>query len=102
MCPHDPCPTLFPCTTLFRSGAETKIVGSPQAVLADGDTGVSLDHVTLAPVTPAGSGQSVYGLREINGSAVTLMNDVITDRKSTRLNSSHRTISYAVSCLRKK
>src|SRR5207248_10672263 len=29
-------------------------------------------------------------------------NAIITDRKSTRLNSSHRTISYAVFCLKKK
>src|SRR5207248_3968520 len=28
--------------------------------------------------------------------------DIITDRKNTRLNSSHRTISYAVFCLKKK
>src|SRR5207248_4290867 len=30
------------------------------------------------------------------------VSDVVRDRKSTRLNSSHRTISYAVSCLKKK
>src|SRR5207248_11280480 len=37
---------------------------------------------------------------ENTDAALALMND--TDRKSTRLNSSHRTISYAVFCLKKK
>src|SRR5437867_9462305 len=37
---------------------------------------------------------------EVKGQAV--YNGVKTDRKSTRLNSSHRTISYAVFCLKKK
>src|SRR5207248_10869208 len=31
-----------------------------------------------------------------------LLDDLVVDRKSTRLNSSHRTISYAVFCLKKK
>ena len=57
-----------------QSGTATTIVGSAQSVLADGDTGVAIDHVTLAPVT----GASVYGLRAINGSSVTISNVAIT------------------------
>ena len=56
----------------------TTIIGSPQAVLADGDTGVSISDVTLAPVAPAAAGSSVYGLRAINGSSVALA-DVTID-----------------------
>src|SRR5207248_10305113 len=41
-------------------------------------------------------------IRERVGNAAPDRGDVIGDRKSTRLNSSHRTISYAVFCLKKK
>src|SRR5207248_6427910 len=37
----------------------------------------------------------------LSHSGVTRLVDRLTDRKSTRLNSSHRTISYAVFCLKK-
>src|SRR2546430_6000776 len=57
-----------------QSGPAPTFVGSAQSVLADGDTGVAIDHVTLAPVT----GASVYGLRAINGSSVTISNVAIT------------------------
>src|SRR2546430_8920007 len=66
--------TLFPYTTLFRS---------PSAGVG-GSTGVG---------SGSGSGSHV----ELNA------NDARTeDRKSTRLNSSHSQISYAVFCLKKK
>src|SRR5437867_9978752 len=63
--------TLFPYTTLFRSGPR-----DPR--LADARVPAQHDHLARA----------VSGERP--------------DRKSTRLNSSHRTISYAVFCLKKK
>src|SRR2546430_11130538 len=66
--------TLFPYTTLFRSVDEGR-VGRAQEV---GDR--------AEDVVPAG---------------VVLGAEVI-DRKSTRLNSSHSQISYAVFCLKKK
>ena len=56
----------------------TTITGSPQAALADGVTGVSINDVTLAPGAPAAAGASVYGLRAINGSSVALA-DVTID-----------------------
>src|SRR5207248_8661420 len=59
--------TLFPYTTLFRSGRGAGLVRR-----AHEDVGVGV-------------------VRRVRG-----------DRKSTRLNSSHRTISYAVFCLKKK
>jgi hypothetical protein len=57
-----------------QTGTATTIVGNGQSVFADGDTGVSIDHVTLAPLI----GASVYGLRAINASSVTISNVAIT------------------------
>src|SRR2546427_8614384 len=68
--------TLFPYTTLFRSGADSAGQGrTPEGSL----------HARVSP-----------------GSASALRLDELRDRKSTRLNSSHSQISYAVFCLKKK
>src|SRR3989442_2490350 len=73
--------TLFPYTTLFRSGA--KGVAMKAAVLETrGRDGLFLRDVAV-PARRAG---------EV----------LLRDRKSTRLNSSHVRISYAVFCLKKK
>src|SRR2546430_9775908 len=77
--------TLFPYTTLFRSLFA--------AVFFDGGTSARQRH----DVRPAADGARLYtlscaaGFRPRGG-----------DRKSTRLNSSHSQISYAVFCLKKK
>src|SRR3712207_7455073 len=77
--------TLFPYTTLFRSGVQTRLpalggVNAEQAdPLAVEFEGVAVDH-GCATHDPIGR----------------------IDRKSTRLNSSHANISYAVFCLKKK
>src|SRR2546422_7637108 len=76
--------TLFPYTTLFRSG---RIVGNDDA---------GLDH-SQEPDLMLGLAEgstSVHGHVGVEPSA--------EDRKSTRLNSSHGYISYAVFCLKKK
>src|SRR5690348_17391868 len=75
--------TLFPYTTLFRSG-ETILPadfasGFRSAVSGNGERGGG-DHYAI----------TVQAI------------DTQTDRKSTRLNSSHPSISYAVFCLKKK
>lgn len=49
----------------------TEISGSPQAVLADGRQGLTLQLVTLASTADA-AGRSAYGVRAINGSSVRL------------------------------
>src|SRR3712207_7972819 len=79
--------TLFPYTTLFRS------VESGPTPSQRGTTGLQF---LRQPVAPAGSFHC-YGddLR-------VLQNLAEIDRKSTRLNSSHANISYAVFCLKKK
>src|SRR5436189_2301922 len=76
--------TLFPYTTLFRSGSTPIFEGL-------------LDSGLRQP------GKIVFGSGDADfdiGSTNTL--HATTDRKSTRLNSSHRCISYAVFCLKKK
>src|SRR3712207_7236655 len=85
--------TLFPYTTLFRSTALTKRYD---------DGFLALDAVDL--VVPDGE---FFGLLGPNGAGKTTLisavcNLIRTDRKSTRLNSSHANISYAVFCLKKK
>src|SRR2546430_9175444 len=90
--------TLFPYTTLFRSDSSIAVGdvnndGRPDIVLAsqghfgqiswfeepsDPINGYWLEHVILSPA------------------------NYVRDRKSTRLNSSHSQISYAVFCLKKK
>src|SRR5437867_8723289 len=73
--------TLFPYTTLFRS----KQHACPSRGLP-------------APGPPVDQSRSLGSLR-----SNTLRPSIqVSDRKSTRLNSSHRTISYAVFCLKKK
>src|SRR5256885_8638475 len=73
--------TLFPYTTLFRSRLEL----SPLSTLKK--IGIFSAFPSLVPCT---HGRGTKG-RGIEG-----------DRKSTRLNSSHLVISYAVFCLKKK
>src|SRR5690242_21548539 len=75
--------TLFPYTTLFRS---SPAAGAPHS-----------DPFKVA-TTAAVAGFKPY-LKSVRGAGDTL--DIL-DRKSTRLNSSHMSISYAVFCLKKK
>src|SRR2546422_3355468 len=70
--------TLFPYTTLFRSNA--------------GDYTLSAHF--------AGNGN--YDAKDSAAAALKINKADSTDRKSTRLNSSHGYISYAVFCLKKK
>src|SRR2546429_7366891 len=80
--------TLFPYTTLFRS---------PQIMTLSGNG--TAPGVGLAP-TSLGFGNQPLATTS-TPMTVTLTNTG-TDRKSTRLNSSHGYISYAVFCLKKK
>src|SRR3712207_7165879 len=77
--------TLFPYTTLFRSvrrtaadhdGTDRAVVRRPPAAVA---------RVAAVPPAPEENRRALH-----------------SDRKSTRLNSSHANISYAVFCLKKK
>src|SRR5687768_18351013 len=78
--------TLFPYTTLFRS-------------VPRGDPGHDL-HVHVGHEGEHGAEQPP--LRGPAAGDVARADDHVADRKSTRLNSSHGYISYAVFCLKKK
>src|SRR2546426_7610676 len=86
--------TLFPYTTLFRSVAVDRELGDFLVGEASSNRqGVaSLAFIPQALEAPAVPGLDVDDGREL----------VDRDRKSTRLNSSHLVISYAVFCLKKK
>src|SRR2546426_5065102 len=79
--------TLFPYTTLFRSLLETGATGT---TLHAGLIGGGVAKNVIAPSARAEFDVRVRSLAEWR------------DRKSTRLNSSHLVISYAVFCLKKK
>src|SRR5687768_17707417 len=94
--------TLFPYTTLFRSlapGVDVQAIealaGHPQAALVAGH--LDLDLVARA-LGHDGFGQ--HSVRERGGDGRALIVARPVDRKSTRLNSSHGYISYAVFCLK--
>src|SRR5437660_6230123 len=87
MIPRPPRSTLFPYTTLFRS--------HPGAML-------TAAHRLHAVENPARAFCHRRGNRQHGGLAGVRRKLVHQDRKSTRLNSSHVAISYAVFCLKKK
>src|SRR3712207_7936032 len=88
--------TLFPYTTLFRSN---EVQGVGRTIFCAGQGSVDDEG---RPVHPDDMGaqlsQAVDDLEAVFGGA----GASLSDRKSTRLNSSHANISYAVFCLKKK
>src|SRR3712207_8477446 len=78
--------TLFPYTTLFRSHSDC------------GFTGEQLRHQVWLVARPGGT----YLLQSPSEAGCMDHWPCSLDRKSTRLNSSHANISYAVFCLKKK
>src|SRR5207302_2549262 len=99
LCPRPPRSTLFPYTTLFRS--------APQKSARRGEAAVFLSGLAQQDRHPRGDARcgSRYRLsrRSRRGEPPPeLVYRDQADRKSTRLNSSHVKISYAVFCLKKK
>src|SRR5688572_32344276 len=82
--------TLFPYTTLFRSHFDVEVEGVEAAVAA---RLLHADDIGAVASQYAGDDRERAGL---------VLDDDAQDRKSTRLNSSHSQISYAVFCLKKK
>src|SRR2546422_2944669 len=88
--------TLFPYTTLFRSveadgQAAAEVVRHGENADGIGDVDVDARGRAAAAIVAHGVGERVV-----------VVVDGCVDRKSTRLNSSHGYISYAVFCLKKK
>src|SRR3712207_6959197 len=85
--------TLFPYTTLFRSGPDAELRDLvPSARRHPADAADQDGYSTEVREPGEGGGDDGYGL----------LGELLQDRKSTRLNSSHANISYAVFCLKKK
>src|SRR3712207_7632509 len=83
--------TLFPYTTLFRSlPYDPNICLAPAYIAEDLLRAEGFTEVRYIPFAPSDTSGIARG--EID----------FEDRKSTRLNSSHANISYAVFCLKKK
>src|SRR3712207_8347752 len=92
--------TLFPYTTLFRSTAPTN-PGLPLVLIVALIVGLILASVVVLALNAVNRKiRTERHLVEEFGAPVVAR--VPTDRKSTRLNSSHANISYAVFCLKKK
>src|SRR5947207_12037484 len=92
--------TLFPYTTLFRSGHKwVKNIPLPAGIY--NARGVAASTVTgklyVSFFDAFQDGYQPGGLL-----CMDLNTNAVLDRKSTRLNSSHTVISYAVFCLKKK
>src|SRR2546426_8046331 len=82
--------TLFPYTTLFRSGG-----AASSQLWCDYNLQVTVDS-PVGPWTAIPAGTNTF-TQTTGGNTKN-----VKDRKSTRLNSSHLVISYAVFCLKKK
>src|SRR3712207_8652435 len=91
--------TLFPYTTLFRSGVDVHVVAL--AVLDREGLAAALAVGEVDVLAGAGAADDARVVRAGLGGGPGLALGHV-DRKSTRLNSSHANISYAVFCLKKK
>src|SRR3712207_8246248 len=94
--------TLFPYTTLFRSGREGHAQHGPgvAGVRRSLPPGGKVPHLDAAVPGTGGEALAV-GAEDHAGDLVRVAGEGEADRKSTRLNSSHANISYAVFCLKK-
>src|SRR5207253_6675451 len=89
---HAPSSTLFPYTTLFRSQVFDRRVLGQDAVERLAIAAALHDRRVVPRPSQVGDQEADGGHRE----------PLYRDRKSTRLNSSHVAISYAVFCLHNK
>src|SRR5688572_31050938 len=95
MIPRRPRSPLFPYTTLFRSGK----AGDEHAERGRYHVRIRRRRAVRRIERPAGVDAAAQSRHQRERAA----EDVdVPDRKSTRLNSSHSQISYAVFCLKKK
>src|SRR3712207_7297793 len=92
--------TLFPYTTLFRSQGQSsspKKKEKRKKLNTKSDPSTSKIHLGLGEKTI-----TKFKVKRMRIQATFALTKTSQDRKSTRLNSSHANISYAVFCLKKK
>src|SRR5688572_31295964 len=97
-----PRPTLFPYTTLFRSGCDTTCAADRTVFVTSSLYSAKFDGIYFADAQCANAADDAGFAEPLHYRA--WLSDSETDardRKSTRLNSSHSQISYAVFCLKK-
>src|SRR5438034_3690052 len=97
MIPRPPRSTLFPYTTLFRSYSIEEAQKNILVSLAP----LGNDYIAVARKAFSERWVDFYPSQGKRSGAYS-DGSVYEDRKSTRLNSSHTVISYAVFCLKKK
>src|SRR5688500_19414084 len=93
---HPPQSTLFPYTTLFRSQLSPTRSMPPELLVG------ALAVAALIAYALLGGADFGGGVWDLFASGPRRAEQREADRKSTRLNSSHLVISYAVFCLKKK
>src|SRR5690348_18060062 len=86
--------TLFPYTTLFRSNRYFLFMEENLTFISHFFTKDCTCHFTTSRTYQTKEADNLAGMY--------LKANIMVDRKSTRLNSSHPSISYAVFCLKKK
>src|SRR3712207_7079322 len=94
--------TLFPYTTLFRSEAYGSDVLTPLAWWGAKTQKLRLGTaiMQISARQPAAAAMAAMTMVHLSGGRF-ILGLGVSDRKSTRLNSSHANISYAVFCLKK-
>src|SRR5688500_19456099 len=90
--------TLFPYTTLFRSLIENE----GKLILIDTGIGDKQSEQFFSHYYLSGEATLKSSIEAAGFSLDDVTDVILSDRKSTRLNSSHLVISYAVFCLKKK
>src|SRR2546430_4972929 len=90
--------TLFPYTTLFRS----QYLGEECGLATTGNVGSFFDGFTSSLSSSSSCCRCYLPTTLYSSSHLLVWGTPELDRKSTRLNSSHSQISYAVFCLKKK
>src|SRR5207247_8841309 len=93
---------LFPYTTLFRSivkGYPAEFLHHPPTPQHPRDLGLLASGAHLKIIDYAPTVEAKLNPKRLNDGGAPALHFAIADRKSTRLNSSHEWISYAVFCL---
>src|SRR2546430_4660283 len=93
--------TLFPYTTLFRSDRQNELMGN-LSLNKELDFILTINKWRDDPRYSSRYGEFAKDHKHVTVRTIKMEEKTAEDRKSTRLNSSHSQISYAVFCLKKR